>query len=340
MLTRMRYVTRRISPKGKERWYWQRPGHKLVRLPDDPAERFAKQERLNKAADGKVAPAEKLPHGSIGWLIALYRASDAYRDLAPGTKRYYETYIGQIERIGPRDPFADLDRELVVDFIEAYPKAHQRRKAAAVFKKLVGIARYRGLIENNPADELGLKTSPSRDRVWSADEIASWLDSAKSEDPHMTTAFLLLQFTAQRPGDVLAMTWRQYDGQTIRLKQHKTAKLVEVPVHPDLKEHLDGARRTAMMIVAFRGKPVPYLRFNERFRRVCRRAKTDAQARDLRRTAMLRMAEAGATTPQIASVSGHSIDQTQRILETYLPRTRELAQAAITKLSEHKGRKV
>jgi integrase len=64
---------------------------------------------------------------------------------------------------------------------------------------------------------------------------------------------------------------------------------------------------------------VKYLNLNDRFRRVAERAGADAQARDLRRTVMLRMAEAGATTPQIASVSGHSIEATQRILETYLP---------------------
>ena len=78
------------------------------------------------------------------------------------------------------------------------------------------------------------------------------------------------------------------------------------------------------------------MRFNERFRRIAERAQIDAQARDLRRTAMVRMAEAGATVPQIASVSGHSIEATQRILETYLPRNRDLAEMAITRLAEHK----
>ena len=79
-----------------------------------------------------------------------------------------------------------------------------------------------------------------------------------------------------------------------------------------------------------------YLRFNERFRRIAKRAQIDAQARDLRRTAMVRMAEAGATVPQIASVSRHSIEATQRILATHLPRNRDLAEMAITRLAEHK----
>lgn len=53
------------------------------------------------------------------------------------------------------------------------------------------------------------------------------------------------------------------------------------------------------------------------------------QRRDLRRTGIVRMAEAGATTPQIAAVSGHSIDYCQKILDTYLPRRSEVALGAI-----------
>ena len=81
-----------------------------------------------------------------------------------------------------------------------------------------------------------------------------------------------------------------------------------------------------------------YLNFNDRFRRIAERAGVDLQARDLRRTAMLRMAEAGGTTSQIASVSGHSIEATQRILETYLPRNRDLAEIAVVRLAEYKRR--
>jgi len=54
--------------------------------------------------------------------------------------------------------------------------------------------------------------------------------------------------TAQRPSDVLAMTWAQYTGNTIRLRQQKTRTLVEVPCHPSLKVHLDGLGRSGMMI--------------------------------------------------------------------------------------------
>lgn len=53
------------------------------------------------------------------------------------------------------------------------------------------------------------------------------------------------------------------------------------------------------------------------------------QRRDLRRTGIVRLAERGATTPQIAAISGHSIDYCQRIIDTYLPRRTEVALGGI-----------
>lgn len=336
MLVKLRYVTRRVDARGSERWYWQRRGHPLTRLPNDPIERMVMAERLNGAADN-LTQSEPAP-GSIGWVIKRYRDGTKYGKLASGTRKYYDRFLHEIGALGPHLPFASFTRRAVVDFIETYSKVHQRRQAAAVLKNLFGVARYYGAVATDEAAGLQLETSAPRDRIWTNEEVTRWIEVAAGEDPHMVTAFLLLQFTAQRPTDVLKMTWPQYSGSAIRLRQQKTGTLLDVPLHPVLRDHLDGLARShsSLTIVAFRGRPVKYLRFNERFRRIAARACIDAQARDLRRTAMVRMAEAGATVPQIASVSGHSIDSTQRILETYLPRNRDLAEIAITRLAEYK----
>jgi integrase len=252
--------------------------------------------------------------------------------------KYYKRFLRDIEALGPNLPFASFSRRAVVDFIETYNKLHQRRQSAAVLKNLFKLARYYGVAATDETAGLRLKTNRPRDRIWTDHEVARWVEAAGAEDSHMTTAFLLLQFTAQRPSDILRMAWPQYSGSAIRLRQQKTGALLDIPVHPVLRDHLDSLSRSSptLTIVAFRGRPVKYLRFNERFRRVATRAGIDAQARDLRRTAMLRMAEAGATVPQIASVSGHSIEATQRILETYLPRNRDLAEIAIMRLAEYR----
>lgn len=338
MLERLRYVTQRRSHKGKVRWYWQRRGHPLTRLPDNLAERVAAVERLNSLADAISADRE-MERGTIGWVIQRYRQSDQYQGLAPGTVKYYKRFLRDIEALGPALPFASFSRQAVVDFVESYLKPFQRRQVAAVLRNLFKLARYYGIAAADEAAGLRLKTSKPRDRIWSEREVSDWLVAAAGEDLHMTTAFLLLQFTAQRPSDVLKMAWPHYSGSAIRLRQQKTDALLDVPIHPVLRDHLStlSQKGPSLTIVAYRGRPVKYLRFNERFRRICERAGVDAQARDLRRTAILRMAEAGATVPQIASVSGHSIEATQRVLETYLPRNRDLAEIAIGRLVDYQN---
>jgi hypothetical protein len=46
-----RYITVRKNGSGTERYYWQRRGFPLTRLPDDPVERLIRAGELNLAAD-------------------------------------------------------------------------------------------------------------------------------------------------------------------------------------------------------------------------------------------------------------------------------------------------
>ena len=58
---------------------------------------------------------------------------------------------------------------------------------------------------------------------------------------------------------------------------------------------------------------------------------------DTRGTAITLLAEAGASVPEVAAITGHSYRTINSILEKYLPRTRHLAEMAMTKL-ENSGR--
>jgi hypothetical protein len=51
---------------------------------------------------------------------------------------------------------------------------------------------------------------------------------------------------------------------------------------------------------------------------------------DLQGTAVTLLAAADATIPQIASITGHSLQSVTRILERYLPLTSALSKAAMT----------
>jgi hypothetical protein len=50
-----------------------------------------------------------------------------------------------------------------------------------------------------------------------------------------------------------------------------------------------------------------------------------------------RLAEAGCTDPEIAAITGHSLERTRQILETYLPRTPEMARNAMAKWESKSG---
>jgi integrase len=57
----------------------------------------------------------------------------------------------------------------------------------------------------------------------------------------------------------------------------------------------------------------------------------------LRHTAVVRLAEAGAETAQIAAITGHSLASVNQILDRYLVRTGELARAAFQKRLDKEG---
>ncbi len=118
------------------------------------------------------------------------------------------------------------------------------------------------------------------------------------------------------------------------MRQSKTGRPVVIPVIGPLAEALETAPRVATVIVADeRGLPWSAHHFRHVFKRIMRAAGVEGvRFQDLRRTAIVRLAEAGCTVPEIAAISGHQIDYCQRILEVYLPRTRRLAERAVVKL--------
>lgn len=344
MNVKLRYVTaRRNKRDGSIRWYWQRKGHPLTRLPDDETNRLALATKLNEQADHKDG--EALVEGSIGWVVAKYKASDGYRGLAPGTLKYYNRYLAEIEEMGKGTPFASISRRDVVDFVETFTGKGEPRKVAAVFSNLYNTALYYSCATANHAAGLRLSASKPRSEFWTDGEESAWLKAVEDHPKAaaMRMAFALLIYTAQRPGDVLAMGWTQYDGDTIRLRQQKTRKLLDVPCHRALRAILDAeqGKRASTVIVTHDGRPMSYPAFNRAFAEISLLAGVEGkQARDLRRTGMLRMAAAGATDTQIASVSGHSIEATKQILETYLPRNVTLAREAIARLEERSTNKI
>lgn len=334
---RLPWVTVRRNADGSLRYYWQRKGHKLVTLPKDPIERLQRVTELNAAAD---ATAEALaPHGTIAWCVGQYRASTEFEKLAKGTKKVYRRWLGEFERkIGKRHAAA-FTRGAVMELKARLLEKHKLgtvNHAFAVLRIILEIARDRDVIEVNPAAKPRLSTAEARDTIWQDDDFLRVTQLAGAE---VRVALFLLLYTAQRPGDVVRMAWSQYDPAQGRIlvRQEKTGKrmreLLGIPVHRALRAALEGAaRRGPLVTVHPNGRSWTAARLRLHIQAVMELAEVDPrvyQVRDLRRTAVVKLAEAGASVPQIAAVTGHGMKQVEKILAVYLPRRSDVAAAGI-----------
>ena len=175
------------------------------------------------------------------------------------------------------------------------------------------------------------------EKIWTADHIKAFCAVASIE---LQAALLLALWTGQRQGDLLRLSWANYDGIHLRLRQSKGKKRVTIPVGLPLKAALDstkGAGRLATTILTnTRGRPWTEDGFRASWRKTFERSglAADLHFHDLRGTAVTRLALAGCTVPQIAAITGHSLRDVEEILDAhYLGGAVELAEAAITKLN-------
>lgn len=318
-------------------YYYRRPGApddgaRLPGTPDD-AEFLQRLKEFNARAEH--VPPEHIA-GSFAHLVADYMASPDFTDLRDKTRREYAAFLRRMTAILGPFPIRDIDLGHVMALRDRFAdKPPTANALVRVLRLLMSWALDRRRIAENPASQpKQLRVTPRR-AVWSPEAEAAFVAVA---DAPMRLAYIVHAYTAQRQGDVLAMTWAQYQGGAIRLRQQKTGTLIEVPAHSLLRAALDAAPRTAVTILTdHKGLPWRPDHFRHLWRRTTLAAGLDGlQNRDLRRTAIVRLGEAGATIPEIAAVSGHSIEETTKILEIYLPRTAPMAAAAIAKWEARK----
>lgn len=327
------YAVCRPNKDGSERWYWQRKGHPMKRLSADPGERVAEVTRLNKGADTEDA----IPSGSIAWCVKSYRQSDEYKRLKPASLKIYDRWLDHFGSKLGRFQASVIKRPKIMEMRDQMRERYGRATvlhAFAVLKLLFGIAEDYGHIEVNPARKPKLSRGAAREAVWTDAQVEEVLAVAA---PHVALGLRLLLYTAQRPSDVVRMPWSQYDGRGITVRQLKTGALIYVPAHRHLKAALDAERRRGPLIcVRASGRAWKPRRLTEAVKDAMAKAKVSGlQIRDLRRTAVVKLAEAGAEIPQIAAITGHSLANAEKIVQVYLPRTKGAAIAGMLKWEQN-----
>ncbi len=278
--------------------------------------------------------------GTLMTIIADYKASPEYTRLAQSTRRSYSLYIKLIE-----DAFGDLplaaltDRRVRGDFKtwrDSFAATPRKADFAwTVLARIMSFAKDRGMILTNPCEKGGrLYVADRTDKVWGEQEIGAVLAVAS---PEIKLAVVLALWTGQRQGDLLRLPWSSYDGTHVRFRQSKTGRRVTMPAGMPLKVLLDGAeRRSPLILTNSRGRPWTSDGFRTSWSKTCARARVSALTfHDLRGSAVVRLALAEATVPQIAIFTGHSLKDVEAILDAhYLGRDVQRAEAAVLKLEK------
>jgi len=115
---------------------------------------------------------------------------------------------------------------------------------------------------------------------------------------------------------VLRLPCSAYDGKAVRLQQSKTGRRVVIPAGEPLRSLLGRTQRQGPLILTTSGgKPWTSDGFRSSWRKACDRVGIEGLTfHDLRGSAVVRLALADATVPQIASFTGHSLRDVEAIL--------------------------
>lgn len=289
--------------------------------------------------------------GNLFSLIAAFKTTGEYLKLAPRTKKDYLRFLAWIE-----EEFGDMPLSLVVkpaargkfkDWRDELAEKHGDRQADyawGVLARVLSIAKDRGTIAVNVCERGGKLYEVDRaEVVWLPAQIKAFGEVASDE---LRFAMILALWTGQRQADLIKLTWMQYDGKHIRLRQGKRKARVAIPVAAVLKAELD-ARRPAngegnVLLNTRREKWTSdgfRTSWGKAFDLAPALVDTDLRFNDLRGTAVTRLALAGCTVPEIAALTGHSLKDVERILQAhYLGGKFELAEQAMLKLEEHVNR--
>lgn len=316
--------------------------HRATRipLPDDPCS----PEFLAAFREAEASMRPKRP-GTIALLIDRFKDSTDWAQLRESTRAIMKLNLRAAEAEFGTMPIAALEDRRCRSIFLAWHEKQARATPRAADAKLQALQRVlswahdRGLAPANPIESFRRAYSSSRaEKIWLPHHVTAMENAA---GPELRLALLLALHTGQRQGDLLRLTWKAFDGEAITLVQSKTRAKVYIPcTHALLAELLaarEAAKESLHILRAPNGRPWS----PDAFKKAWRTAFTesgiteDLHFHDLRGTAVTMLAEAGATTPEIASITGHSIHSVERIIEVYLARTKTLATSAITKLNEH-----
>lgn len=306
---------------GKLRRYFRKRGWPQIPLPGRPGspefQTVYAAALAGLSIDKQPIGARLSAPGSVSATLASYYTDNSFLSLAPGTQRglrwileRFRADYGDLRIAG----MAQTDLALILGKLK--PSAAKNWLKA--IRRLMQYAKTIGLRPDDPTQ--GIKTVNVKSdgfHTWTEDEIATF-ERSHAVGTRARLALGLLLYTAARRGDVVGFGPQHIRAGRLHYRQQKTGKALAIPVHPALAAMLNDTPTSHLtFLVTPAGAPYKPAGFSSRFRKWCNEAGLPhCAAHGLRKAQARRLAEAGCSAHEIASITGHrSLREVQRYTE-------------------------
>lgn len=337
-MTRIRlpYIHEYQDRHGKVRRYVRRPGRRRILikgLPGSAEFMAAYQEAL---ATGPMPKPSRFRTGTLAALADDYFKAPEFVNLKASSKRSYRAVLEPIlikdgHRLAHDLPH-DKARKIIQEIGAKRPA--MANLARAVMRKLMRYAMGNKLRTDNPFDVVPTYKLGTH-HTWTESEIATYMDKWPL-GTRERLAFDLLLYTGQRVGDAVRLSRSDISNDQIHVVQDKTGADLRIPIHPALARSLKaGPSLGTNLITTEGGKPIKDRALSGLIIKAATLAGLPRRCvpHGLRKAALRHLAEHGATSKQIAAVSGHrSISEIERY--TRKADQVQLARAAIKLLPD------
>ncbi|WP_147395142.1 tyrosine-type recombinase/integrase [Azospirillum cavernae] len=334
-------VPKRLQPEGWPSGAMRLKDSQGVAI-EEPAEAIRRGRELNEMLNRARAQVAAGPiQGTLPWLISEYQHSDKYRNRAEQTRYQYDLIARMMIAWSKEKNHPQVGQMTVpsaLKFLDQFEdRPTYRIRAAAFGSVLWNFGRRLGVVSVNVWKDLDLEAPDPDVHIWSDEEIAAVV--AKADEmarASVGTAVMLASESGQRQADVLDMRrGREWDGVTLRRVQNKTKAYVTVPATKLLLDRLASLSKDNLLLVASETTRRQWRQqtFSRTFREIADAAGfPQIEFRSLRATCVCRLASAGCSIPEIASITGHTLVSVHHILKHYWRPDSDQARNAISKV--------
>ena len=335
------YVKQYRDRTGRMRRYFRRAGKTYGPLPGEIGS-VEFMQSYQGFLGAKAAYKTKAAPGTFGHIITDYYRSVEFANLKPNSQKAYRQVLEGLAAVHGHKPLSLLTREAARALIQQIGKTRpgMANLTKSVLTRVFRVAVDSGQWHINPFARLPAYKGGTR-HTWTEAELLTF-ETRWPLGTRERLAYALLLYTGQRVGDVVRMHRRDVVAGEIHVAQEKTDAELRLPIHPELTRAMKAMPAQTLSLMS--GQKGGSLKRGDSLSTIIRKAVKAAglpsrcTAHGLRKAIMRRMAEGGASTKQMAAVSGH---KTLKEIERYTAAASQpgLAKAGL-KLSNKRGKGV